>query len=95
MIINQWDTLYVFPNWNKYIKCKVKRITARWEIQINSWDIIKISKMNSFYWVYYYHNKYTLEAYFHIILKNKWLYPLANIIEIIKFKMEKWLPRKK
>ncbi len=93
--IQPWDTLYVFPNWNKYMRCKVKRITARWEIQIMSWDFIKISRLHSFYWVYYYHNKYTLEAYFHIILKNKWLYPLANIIEIIKFKMEKWLPRKK
>jgi len=33
--------------------------------------------------------------YFHIITKNKWMYPLANMIEIIKFKMKKWLPRKK
>ena len=95
MIINSWDTIYISPNGNKYIIWKVKRITARWEIQIKSWDIIKISKMNSFYGVYYYQNRYSLELYFHIILKNKWLYPLVNIIEIIKFKMRKWLPIKK
>ena len=95
MIINPWDTLYVFPNWHKYIRCKIKRITARWEIQTMNWKFIKISEFYSFYWVYYYWNKYTLEVYFHIVVKNKWLYQFANIIEIIKFKMKKWLPRKK
>lgn len=95
MIIKQWDTLYVFPNWNKYIKCKVKRITAKWEVQIKSWDIIKISKNNWFYSVFYYQNKYTLELYFHIILKNRFLYPLANILEIIKFKSWRLFQKRK
>jgi len=95
MLINPWDTLYVFPNWNRCIECKVKRITARWEIQINSWDVVKMSENNWFYWAYYYQNKYTLEFYFHIILKNKWMYPIANIIENLKFKLKRWFPKRK
>lgn len=78
--IESWDEIFVFPNSNAYIKYEVKFPINRWLIVRKSKKELLINYKTSFYWAFY--DPYT--DYSHIVLKNKWLFPFANLLEKIR-----------